>query len=74
MSEHPKLAEILELPAEERLALAEAIWDSLTKAPASIPTPAWHRDVIAERLAEDNNDKRQGETWEELRARIEKRE
>ena len=46
------LAEILRLPAEERLRLAEIIWESLAKEPASLPLGDAQRAVIDERLAE----------------------
>ena len=44
--------EILRLPAEERLRLAEIIWASLVKEPASVPLGVAHRAVIEERLAD----------------------
>jgi len=44
--------EILRLPAEERLRLAEIIWASLVKEPASVPLGDAHRAVIEERLAD----------------------
>jgi len=47
------IAEILKLPAEERLRLIEAIWESLTQEAASVPLGDAHRKELAERLAED---------------------
>ncbi len=44
--------EILKLPAEERLRLAEIIWASLVKEPSSVPLGDAHRAVIDERLAD----------------------
>jgi putative addiction module component (TIGR02574 family) len=46
------LAEILKLPAEERLRLVEIIWASLATEPSSVPLGDAHRAVIDERLAE----------------------
>lgn len=46
------VAEILKLPPEERLRLAEIIWASLACDPASVPLGEAHRSVIDERLAE----------------------
>lgn len=46
------VAEILKLPAEERMRLAEIIWASLAKDPASVPLGDAHRAIIDERLAE----------------------
>jgi putative addiction module component (TIGR02574 family) len=46
------VAEILKLPAEERLRLVEIIWASLVADPLSVPLSDAHRAVIDERLAE----------------------
>lgn len=46
------VAEILKLPPEERMRLAEIIWASLASEPASVPLGDAHRAIIDERLAE----------------------
>ncbi len=46
------IAEILKLPAEERLRLVEIIWASLATEPSSVPLGNAQRAVIDERLAE----------------------
>ena len=46
------VAEILKLPAEERLRLVEIIWASLVTEPSSVPLGDAHRAMIDERLAE----------------------
>lgn len=46
------VAAILRLPPEERLRLAEIIWESLAADPSSVPLGGAHRAVIDERLAE----------------------
>ena len=46
------VAEILKLPVEERLRLAELIWESLVADPSGVPLGDAHRTVIDERLAE----------------------
>jgi len=46
------VAEILKLPAEERLRLVEIIWASLVTDPSSVPLCDARRAVIDERLAE----------------------
>jgi len=47
-----EVAEILKLPVEERLRLAELIWESLALEQARVPLGDAHRAVIDERLAE----------------------
>jgi putative addiction module component (TIGR02574 family) len=46
------VAEILKLPVEERLRLAELIWESLVADSSGVPLGDAHRAVIDERLAE----------------------
>lgn len=58
---------ILELPVPERLAIAEAIWQSLED-PDSLPLPEWQKNVLDERLAASKNEV--GRTWEEVDAAL----
>ena len=46
------VAEILKLPPDERMRLAEIIWASLAADPSSVPLGDGHRAAIDERLAE----------------------
>ncbi len=46
------LAEILKLPAEEKLRLVELLWESLSASPSAIPLGDAHRAAIDEALAE----------------------
>ena len=46
------VAEILKLPPEERMRLAEIIWASLASEPSSVSLGDAHRAVIDERLTE----------------------
>lgn len=46
------VAEILKLPAEERLRLVELLWESLSANPSLVPLGEAHRAAIDEALAE----------------------
>lgn len=46
------VAEILKLPPEERMKLAEIIWASLAADPTAVPLGEAHRAAIDEALAE----------------------
>ncbi len=59
-------ADLVKLPAEEKLALIESLWDSLNA--AEVPMPDWHRDLLNAREAEDATD--EGDSWEAVRARL----
>ena len=49
---HTEVAEILKLPAEERLHLVELIWESIAANPSAVPLSDAHRAAIDEALAE----------------------
>lgn len=59
--------QVLDLPQEERLEVAEAIWASLDDQQA-LPLPQWQRELLDERLASSENE--EGRDWEDLRAEI----
>ena len=50
------VAEILKLSPEERLRIAEIIWESLAADPSSVPLSDAHRAAIDERLSEHESD------------------
>jgi putative addiction module component (TIGR02574 family) len=60
------------LSVQERLELIEQIWDSLPEAVAPEEMPAWHRTVLAKRLAEAQAQPGQGTPWREVLARLER--
>ncbi|HXO20097.1 MAG TPA: addiction module protein [Thermoanaerobaculia bacterium] len=59
--------EALQLSVEDRLDLAEALWESLDQEPE---LPAWQREVLDERLAADDAAPDAGSPWEEVKQRI----
>jgi len=62
------VAEILKLPAEERMRLVEMIWESLVSDSPSLPLSEAHRTVLDERLAEHERDPDNVATREEVLA------
>ncbi len=59
--------QVLDLPEEERLKVAEAIWASLDNQDA-LPLPHWQRDLLDERLASSESE--EGRDWEDLKAEV----
>jgi len=59
--------QVMELPEEERLEVAEAIWASLDNLDAR-PLPSWQRDLLDERLASLETE--DGRDWEDVKAEI----
>lgn len=46
------VAEILKLPPEERMRIAEIIWASLAADPETVPLGEFHRALVDEAIAE----------------------
>ena len=59
--------EIMKLPEDERLEVAEGIWASLDD-PDAHPLPSWQRDLLDERLALHGTE--EGRDWEDVKAEI----
>jgi putative addiction module component (TIGR02574 family) len=62
------LEEILKLAVEERLLLAEQIWDSIAAHPDALPLPDAHRTELDRRF--DQPASWPNLTWEELSAHL----
>jgi putative addiction module component (TIGR02574 family) len=73
MNDRVTIDGLLALPARDRLAIIEALWDSLRVSPASVPVPDWHRELLAERMREDDAAPEEADDWSKVRARIERR-
>jgi len=56
-----------ELSAEEKLEYVQALWDRVSEHPEDVPVPAWHRDVVAQRLAAHRRGDMISRTWSEIR-------
>jgi len=63
-------SEALQLPVEERLEIAEAIWESLETSGDQPSLPAWQREILDERIAEDDANPDVSSPWEEVKQRI----
>jgi hypothetical protein len=44
-------AEIEKMTLEEKLEAMELLWKSISEKPDEVPSPAWHGDIVAARLA-----------------------
>jgi len=68
------LQEAVQLSVSERIELAEAIWDTVAADPTSIPLPAEHQAELDRRLADLEATPGAGSAWEEVRARLARRQ
>jgi putative addiction module component (TIGR02574 family) len=59
-----------DLPVEQQIDYVQALWDVIAARPEAVPVPEWHREILAERLAEYERDPDEGRSWEEFRAEL----
>ncbi len=67
------LSDVLELPVEERIRLAQEIWDSIAEVPEAVQLTDSERAELDRRLDGYYQDRNAGSPWPEVRARILKR-
>ena len=44
-------SDIQQMSLEEQLQAMELLWASLSRTPNAVPSPDWHGDILAERMA-----------------------
>ena len=62
------MAELSTLPLAQRLEAMEVLWESLSNDSAYDPSPAWHADVLAQRVREIEAG--QATDWADAKSRI----
>jgi len=73
MMSAPDVKKLLELDLETRLALVQQLWDSIVQdanAGAEIPLTAEERELLDQRLREDDEDPGAAIPWSKARARL----
>lgn len=63
-------ADISKLPVAEKLLLMEQLWESLRVQAESGVAPAWHKEVLAERLRRLDTGNEPTSPWAEAKERI----
>jgi putative addiction module component (TIGR02574 family) len=66
-------AEIERMTLAERLQAMELLWRSLSTRPGKMESPAWHKKVLAKRLAKLESGKAEFLTITQLKKRLAKR-
>ena len=64
------VADVLELPVEERLQLVGDIWDTIANAPDTLELTEEDKRLIDERLKARERTPNDGSPWQEVFARI----
>lgn len=67
-----QVAEIERMSLQERLQTMELLWNSLTRTPEAVPSPDWHGEVPAGRLAKIERGEGEFFTLAEVRARLQR--
>jgi putative addiction module component (TIGR02574 family) len=64
------VADLLALPAAERLQLIELLWGSIATAPETVPISDELKAELDRRIADFEVDSDAGSPWEDVRSRI----
>ena len=64
------LAKVLALPVEERIRLAQSIWDSVVEVPEAVEVTEEQREELNRRLDTYREDPSAGSPWPEVKERI----
>ena len=67
-----QVADIERMSLVERLQAMELLWSSITRTPEAVPTPDWHEEVLASRLAKVERGEGKFLTVHELKDRLSK--
>jgi putative addiction module component (TIGR02574 family) len=64
------VAEILELPVQERIRLVELIWESIAAVPEAIAVTPEVKADLEQRLKDFEADPESGFSWEQVKSRL----
>jgi Putative addiction module component len=65
-------ADIEQMSLEERLQTMDLLWASLARTPDAVPSPDWHGEVLATRLAKVERGEGEFLTIPQLKERLQK--
>jgi putative addiction module component (TIGR02574 family) len=64
------IADILELPVQERIRLVELIWDSVAAVPEAVTISPELKAELEARLAESEANPEAGYSWDQVKSRL----
>ena len=59
-----------DLSVDDQIDYIQSLWDRIVAEPDQVPVPDWHRQVIRQRMADQENSPSEGQPWEEVRDEI----
>ena len=67
---HVSVADILELPVQERIHLVEVIWESIAAFPETIEVSPELKSELNARLADFERDPEAGYSWDQVKTQL----
>ena len=68
--ENVSISDVFRLPIEERIRLAQAIWESVASSPDQVPLTAAQVEELDRCFDEYLTDPEEGSPWDEVKARL----
>jgi putative addiction module component (TIGR02574 family) len=62
-----------DLSVDEKIDYLQSLWDRITAGPDTMAVPDWHRNILDERLRDDQNAPDAGDTWDVVQKRLRSR-
>ena len=59
-----------DLSVDEQIEYVQSLWDRIAATPEQVPVPEWHREILDERLKDDDASPDAGESWDVVRQRL----
>jgi putative addiction module component (TIGR02574 family) len=59
-----------QLTVEEQIDYVQSLWNRIAATPDQVPVPEWHRQVLDERLKDDEANPDAGQSWDVVRDRL----
>ncbi|AHF93918.1 putative addiction module component, TIGR02574 family [Opitutaceae bacterium TAV1] len=66
----PSQIAISELTTEEKLSLMEELWQDISRDPANVPSPEWHRELLARREQDLAEGRDSFLSWEDAKKQL----
>ena len=59
-----------DLSPDDQIDYIQSLWDRIAAKPDQVPVPDWHRQVIRQRMADQEARPSEGRAWDEVRHEI----
>ena len=56
-----------DLTPDDQIDYVQSLWDRIAAKPDQVPVPDWHRQVVRQRMSDQETSPSEGRLWEEVR-------